>query len=325
MKSVLMASTALLVLMSSAYAEQKTIGTGGEKGAYFNTFCPPIPAILKNAQFGDYTCKKSDGTVANIKNVLADPRNLGFVQLDVYAQAVVDDPQLAQKTSVIRELACEGVWFVTKNPRINTYADIVGMARRRLTFIVPPVESGSAATFEFMKKVDPDGIGQARFVTYAKDSTSVIDAVTRGTNGEVGMFVQFADPENANIKEMMKSGLKVIPAISDSLLKVKADGKEVYQVQSFALKGGTWGFGGKEVNNLCTPVGLITGNPAVFPDKRDQRDQQDMIGDLNKLPAETFLPKEDRIASLMKSFKKIGGSALDKVVEEAKHQSEKWD
>lgn len=141
MKSLLLLSTALGLLASPAFAQTpvsndacaktgKCIGTGGAKGAYFNTFCPPLPGVLKDAQYPGYKCVNSDGTLHNIKLVMDNPANVGLVQMDVYARAIDKDPAVGAKTTVIRELACEGVWFITKNARLKTYADVLLLARR---------------------------------------------------------------------------------------------------------------------------------------------------------------------------------------------------
>jgi hypothetical protein len=67
----------------------KSINTGGEKGAYHALFCPPLPVALSNAYFQGYRCSPSRGTLENIERVLRKPTNIGFVQLDVYANEAI--------------------------------------------------------------------------------------------------------------------------------------------------------------------------------------------------------------------------------------------
>jgi hypothetical protein len=67
----------------------KSINTGGEKGAYHALFCPPLPVALSNAYFQGYKCSPSRGTLENIERVLRNPTNIGFVQLDIYANEAI--------------------------------------------------------------------------------------------------------------------------------------------------------------------------------------------------------------------------------------------
>lgn len=310
MKSLLLATTILAAtVLSAASAERvKSIWTGGPAGAYHNTFCPPLEPALAQAQFTGYKCQTSGGSVDNITKVLAQPTSIGFVQLDVYARTVAEKPEVAEKTTVIRQLACEGVWMVTKNPRLKNYGDVLGLSRR-LPFIV--AGGGSKATFEFMQSLDPEGLGRARNVDFAKDATEVVNRI-KGNADAVGVFVQFADPENGNIKAMMEAGATVIPVISRELIRAKADGKDVYQVQTFQLASGL--FTAKEATTACTPVALVTGNPKLFTERNDLDDQNDLIREVSNLPEASLLPKEGRIASLIKSAKRMSDTALNETL-----------
>lgn len=312
----LLATTALLVVMllpAQAQNRVKSVWTGGEKGAYQNTFCPPIPQALGHENFPGYQCSPSGGSVDNIQKVLAQPTSIGFVQLDVYAREAAQKPEITTKTTVIRQLACEGVWMITKNPNIKNFGEVTGRARRQ-PFVV--AGGGSKATWEFMQTLDPDGLGRARNVTFAKDATEVINQVSANPD-TVGMFVQFADPNNANIKLMMDKGVTVVPIASRELLRAKAGDKDVYQVQTFQLTGGY--FSAKEATTTCTPVAIITGNPDQFQNKDDKDDQVDLIRAVNKLPDSQLLPKDGAIASLIKGAKRITGKALDEMTAAAEY------
>ena len=59
------------------------INTGEAGGAYHASFCPALAAQLQLAQF-DYRCATSSGTRENMDRVLADPRQLGYGQLDAF-------------------------------------------------------------------------------------------------------------------------------------------------------------------------------------------------------------------------------------------------
>lgn len=311
MRKMLMAGTALILALAPATASTKAIYTGGQAGAYHSLFCPPIPGALEAAQFPGYQCTPSAGTLDNIKRVLESPTSIGFAQLDVYAKEAAARPDDFKKLVVIRQLACEGLWIVTKNPRISSYGQVLGLAKR-LPFIVPPAGSGAAASFDFLRSIDPEGLGRASNVRPVKDATTVINTVAASTDGSVGFFVQFADPDNANIKLMLEKGLKAIPVMSREIVRTKVGDQEVYQVQTFQLENGF--FSSKSATTACTPVVIFTGTPESQTGRNDIENQQDLIKEVRSLSDADFLPKEGRVASLIKGAKRLAGKGLDEAL-----------
>src|SRR5215467_1545229 len=177
----------------------RSINTGGEKGAYHTLFCPPLPAALSNAYFHGYKCTPSKGTLENVDRVLTNPTNIGFVQFDIYANETIKQAEEFKKLTVIRsDIACEGLWMVTKNPDLNNYGHILALSRR-IPFILPAQASGSAASFAFLQANDPEGLGRVPEANkrYVADATAVLNETASSVSGAVGFFVQFADPENA--------------------------------------------------------------------------------------------------------------------------------
>src|SRR6478609_99526 len=104
MRYDMLATAAVALALATPAMAQKAIYTGGVNGAYHSLFCPPIPDVLKKADFGGYTCTPSDGTLDNIKKVLANPQSLGFVQTDVFLREVAQSPELGEKLVVMRSL-----------------------------------------------------------------------------------------------------------------------------------------------------------------------------------------------------------------------------
>ncbi len=318
MKRMFLVSTALLALTATAQA-QKSILTGGEKGAYNSTFCPPLPAVLGSSMFQGYRCTPTGGTLDNIAGVLSKPSNVGFVQLDVFAREVANRPELAKQVAVIRQdIACEGLWMVTKNDKLKNYGDVLGYARRT-TFVIGGEKSGSAASFDYLRKIDPDGLGRAgndRYpIKYVADTTTMLNTIASGNDtSSVGFFVQFADPENANIKLMVEKGLTVIPVVSREIANAKVGDQGLYNVQSFSLKAaGIWASGDERVT-ACTPVAVITGSPEAQKDANARDDQADLIKAIRDVPSSALLPQDSRLANLMRNIKKVSNVAVDEMI-----------
>lgn len=302
----------LVIGMLNANSQARhAIHTGGEGGAYYSVFCPPLPDALNGAYFYGYECTPSKGTVDNIDKVLANPTDIGFAQLDVYAQLAKQRPDDFARLTVVRELACEGLWMVTTNEQIDDYGKVLGLARR-IPFVLPPDGSGAAATFESIMSIDQDGLGRARNVDHAASVDDMLNIVATGDYGEVGFFVQFADPQNANIKAIVENDLTVLPVVSREMRSQEVDGHRLYKLSEFELESG-W-LSGQSLKTTCTPAVIFTGNPSAFADPADTADQEDLIAALTEVPADDLLPKEGRLAKLIKATKQLGDKAWDEMV-----------
>jgi len=313
MKHLALAAAFLVASVSGAFAQGKVkaVYTGGDKGAYHTLFAPPVLDALGKAYFKGYALSTSAGTVDNIKKVLANPQSIGFAQLDVYARQALAAPDDFKKLVLIRQVACEGLWMVTKGD-LDDFGKVLGMARR-VQFVLPPDGSGSAATFNYIKQIDPEGLGRARNVRYSQSATDMLNQVANSKD-DVGLFVQFADPENANIKLIVDKGLKVIPVVSREIVAAKAGDTAVYQIQSYSLTSGGWVSSGKQATTACTPVVIFTGNPDVFSNRDDKDDQLDLIKKIREVPDADMLPKEGRIAALMRNAKVLAGPAINDLI-----------
>jgi hypothetical protein len=305
---------AILAVLAASPAMAQSIHTGSQGGAYNSTFCPPLPSVLNQAFFSGYRCMASGGTLDNIAKVLAKPSDVGFVQLDVFALQVQEKPELAKQISIIRsDIACEGMWMVTKNPALKSYGDVLGFSRR-IPFVLPGQGSGSSASFKYLQTIDPDGLGRATNVKYVNDTASVINTVAAGADNAVGFFVQFADPENTNIRLMQEKGLTVVPVVSRQITQAKVKDQELYQVQSFNLKAGGIFTSSEDKVTACTPVAVITGNPEAQTDKNQKDNQKDLIEALAKVPSSSLLPTEPRMAKLLSNVRRVSGAALNEMV-----------
>ena len=112
------AFAALATLTLPAGANQ--INTGGSGGAYETSFCPVLTQQLKLAQF-DYACKTSAGTRENMERVIANPRQQGYGQLDVFALESRQMNVEAALTLVRQDDVRECVFAVTRNKDISNW------------------------------------------------------------------------------------------------------------------------------------------------------------------------------------------------------------
>jgi|SRR5215468_3496091 len=290
----------------------RAVYTAGQFGAYHTLFCSAIVSELAKAKVTGYACTPSGGTPDNIGKVLGDPRSVGLAQLDVFARWSLDHAEAARSLVVIRTLACEGLWIVTKSNDMGvvTFGQIVGGARR-LQFAV--ADGGSRASFEFLQKIDPNGLGRAgNNVRIVDDATAVIDQVASG-NAAVGFFVQFADPSNANIKLLRERKLRTVPVVNRELVAAKVGDTPVYQVKTFSLTEKGILTDGSEATTSCTPAVIITGAPGSIADRKDADDQRVVINAIKAAPDAAFLP-HGWLAGLISNARTIGGPVLNEML-----------
>jgi len=82
------------------------------------------------------------GTVENVNKVLADPKNIGFGQLDVVALLASQNPDVDKKLQVIRDdVAKECLFIITNNDRLISIEDL-GKYASRISLVLPPKDSG---------------------------------------------------------------------------------------------------------------------------------------------------------------------------------------
>jgi hypothetical protein len=78
-------------VLSATSATAQSIYAGSASGSYTNDFCPEVESKLKSAYF-EHRCATSEGTGDNVDKVLADPKSVGFGQLDVVAARMMESP-----------------------------------------------------------------------------------------------------------------------------------------------------------------------------------------------------------------------------------------
>jgi hypothetical protein len=308
-----LATTALLIFGPGANAQAqqnnaKAVYTAGAFGAYHTLFCSALLIELEKGKFSGYACTPSGGSPDNIAKVLADPRSIGLAQLDVLARWSLDNTAAAKSLVVVRTLACEGLFMVTQSKDMATtsFAQIVGLAHH-LKFAV--ADGGSRASFEFLQKTDPKGIGRARNVAIVENATAAIDQVASG-NAAVGFFVQFADPSNANIRLLQIRALRTIPVVSPELVAASVGNTPVYQVRTFSLTEPGMLHGASKVTTACTPAVIITGAPDAIADPKAADEQRAIISRIKAAPDAAFLPN-GRFADLIASTTPVTGPALN--------------
>ncbi len=298
------------VCASSALASQ--INTAGSSGAYAQTFCPLLEKALKDNQF-DYVCTPSEGSRENIQRSVADPIQVGYTQFDVYA---LERERLGGGnllTPIRNDIARECLFMVTRNKQLTSFGQIAAAASQ-LKFVLPPVKSGSAATFEYLQQIDPQGLGLAQDVTYAESADA---AITQAMTADdvVTLFVQFADPSNPRFKSIQEGGGSIVPVIDRAILRQELNGEKIYYAEETEIASPKWNKVVPKIITACTPMLIVTGTSERVDNATLKRDQEDLIRTVKALPIEKLRPKQGFFKSLWNKTKELSAQSVEKMVD----------
>ena len=305
---------------ASLPARANQINTGGEDGAYHKSFCPALASQLKLAQF-DYQCKASAGTRENIERVLGSPRQIGYGQLDVFA---LESRQLKAENAlaiVRQDDVRECVFAVTRNRDITNYGELAANAGK-LRFILPPATSGSSGTFQFLRSIDAEGLGNAKSVSNAG---STEDAIREALSADdtVSLFVQFPDPASPRFELIGSLGGHVVPVIDRTILRQEIAGKKVYFAQETQVENAQWIKSARKIVTACTPLVLFTGVAETVSGEQARKDHLDLIRTVSALNPAVLLPEETLFQKLLKRTKELSATSTEKVLEMTEQAREK--
>jgi len=294
----------------TAAATPRQIFTAGESGAYHTVFCPTLVDALAEADI-QATCTPTLGTEDNMRRVLEQPRALAFAQFDLLA---LDRPAYggADALSVVRlDDARECIYAVARNENLKSFGDLATRASR-LRFILPPARSGSAGTFRFLQSLDPD-LARAGDVRHVATTEEAI-RLALSADDTVAIFVQFPDPSNKRFQLVGELGGTFIPVIDRALLSQKVDGQYIYFAQETEVANPHWLKSGTSLLTSCTPLALITGNPARIAEPDARAAQAEMIDKIRAIPAEAMRPTDGLLSVVWKRTKALSASAVEKIV-----------
>lgn len=286
------------------------IHTGGQAGAYHTTFCPPLAAALA-ADGHPHTCSASNGTAENMRRIRETPSDLAFGQLDLLALEEASAGGARAFTHIRTGDVSECLFAVARNENLLTWGDVAARADR-LEFILPPANSGSAATFRHLQSLDPD-LAAAGTIRHA---ASVDEAITLALASErtVALFVQFPDPANARFRLVGDLGGHFVPVLDRAILARAVDGKPVYHAQQTEVAEPGWLKSGTALVTACTPLVLFTGAPDGVGDREAAERHRALVARIRELPDDKLVPSDGLIAAALKRTRRISAGAVEGLV-----------
>ncbi len=295
----------LMVISISASAAQ--INTGDRSGAYYSTFCQNLVKQL-DLLGKPSECLVSDGTGDNLSRVARNPDELGYGQFDVYALEA-DKYAEGRAFEVIRsDDVRECVFAVTRNKNYTNYGQIAVNADQ-LRFILPPKASGSAKTFEYLRKID-DQLGQAleRNVIHAETTDQAIERTLKDDNA-VTFFVQFPDPSNERFRRIRQLGGHIVPVIDSIILRQKVGDRTVYFAEETSISQLKWLNLGKRVVTVCTPLVLFTGANSRLTSQDKRVEHRQLVLNIRSLTRKELIPPASPFARVLSETRQLSTRA----------------
>lgn len=302
----------LLLPIGAGTALAKRINTGGGTGAYHSSFCPVLAERLKKEQF-NYECATSNGTADNMARVAEKPSELGYGQLDVMAMKADSFGGPSAFTRIRVDDVRECLFAVARNKELSNFGEVAVRADK-LRFILPPENSGSAGTFEYLKKIDPYGLGRAGTIIHASTTDEAIRTAL-AADDTVSLFVQFPDPDNARFKIVQDLGGHIVPVIDRNILDQKLEGRQIYFAQETQVANARWLKSGTKVVTACTPLVLFTGASKKIPDQAARIQHQGLIYTLQNLSADALAPKQSLFARVLKRTRELSAVSAAKFID----------
>ncbi len=320
--------TAVLVAMAVASPANSEPGstpnprihTGGETGAYYKNFCPPLAKALSDTD-NVHDCTPSDGSYDNMARVNAQPNDFGFAQLDVLTlERKRTEGQRTTFQTVRSDDVRECIFAVARNPELKTFGDIAVHADE-LRFILPSENSGSAVTFRYLQMIDSD-LAHAGSIRHVADVNEAV-RLALSADDTVAIFVQFADPDNPRFQLVNRLGGHFIPVIDRNILSARIDGKAVYFAEETDVTDARWTAKGTKVITACTPLVIFTGADGLVTDPAMAEAHRKAIATLQAIPSENLHPKDGLFEGLLKRTREMSATAVSKLVDVSQAAREK--
>lgn len=255
----------LSALVASASAGQDLldrnvrVASGRPGKTYHNVYAANLHRML--AEF-DVRYVLSAGSRENLQLLADDKADLGFVQADVWAGALREDPDRYGDLVLIGRLADECVYMARRQdgPVQRLQALKSPVEGRATRIAVGDREGGAHATWRFFSKLDPGY--EAVEVEHAGGTLALNQLGT----GRFDAVMWVTDPKN--LEHKMLAGvrandvLELMPVDDPGLDHALPDGMRIYERRTVRTSGGFFNSGlfASKIDTLCTSALMLARN-----------------------------------------------------------------
>jgi TRAP-type uncharacterized transport system substrate-binding protein len=255
MRSSILAGAILFTVAYAAAADEPVtrIASGIAGGTYHDVYAENL--VRELAAYGASSLETS-GSGENYELLVAGKAQLAFVQADIYASRIQEEPDFLKGQVVLGRLADECIYIAgRKDGPVKSVRDLgqpVGERAARIS--VGAEESGMTGSWDYLLTLKP-----------SLAETSVlhsegIRALKQLAEGELDAVAWVTDPNNLGHKMLQNVSdndtLGLMPLDDPKLANTLPDGTRVYELRRVTTKKGL--FRSQMLDTLCTSA-LVVG------------------------------------------------------------------
>ena len=262
MRPSILAGAILITLAYAAAADEPVtrIASGIAGGTYHDVYAENMTREL--ARYGASSLETS-GSGENFELLVAGKAQLAFVQADIYASRIKEDPDFLEGQVVLGKLADECIYIAgRKDGPVKSVRDLgqpVGDRDARIS--VGAEESGMTGSWDYLVTLKP-ALAEAS-VAHSEG----IRALKELAASELDAVAWVTDPANPGHKMLQNvnanRALALMPLDDPKLVNVMPDGTQVYTLRKVTTKKGL--FWSRRLNTLCTSALVIGRRDLMAP------------------------------------------------------------
>jgi TRAP-type uncharacterized transport system substrate-binding protein len=222
--------------------------------------------LFSVASYGASSLETS-GSGENFELLVAGKAQLAFVQADIYASRIQEEPYLLDGLVVLGRLADECIYIAgRKDGPVKSVRDLSQPAGGRAARIsVGAEESGMTGSWDYLVTLKPS-LAEASVL-----HSEGIRALKQLAEGELDAVAWVTDPANRGHKMLQNvnanRALALMPLDDPKLARVLPDGTQVYALRKVTTKKGL--FWSRRLDTLCTSALLVGRRDRMAPGLAD--------------------------------------------------------
>ena len=265
MRSSILAGAIFLTIAYAAAAEPVTrIASGIAGGTYHDIYAENL--VRELAAFGA-TSLETSGSGENYELLVAGKAQLAFVQADIYASRIQEEPDFLEGQVVLGRLSDECVYIAgRKDGPVKTVRDLgrpVGDRAARIS--VGAENSGMTGSWDYLLTLKPS-LAEADIL-----HTEGVKSIKQLADGEIDAVGWVTDPKNLGHKMLQNvndnSALVLMPLDDPKLANVLPDGTRIYSVRRVTTKKGL--FRSDQIDTVCTSALVVGRRDLMAPGLED--------------------------------------------------------
>jgi hypothetical protein len=248
----------LAVPMAPVAAVEGLIYVSAWQDASFASFGGDLRAQLA-AQFS-YDLGRVDNDIDVMRNVRADPRNIGFVQRDLFVARLQQQPSDFDRLEFYGDIAACLVVITRRGSPLQTYDQLVAARRdRKVTIDVGAAGGRVATTFAMLSALDPElGNLQLEF----RGGARALSRVAAGDT-DAAVLLAYAPFHSPDLDRLIDDeAVDLVPFFSRRVVAAAVQQRAPYTLREIELGTSGWFKSARRYQTTCSALGVVVNEQA---------------------------------------------------------------